>query len=150
MLVLSLSVWFSLRNPHLTCRRKVYPLGSVQVASITGKEMKVRLKINGLHFRFPKWRPFWPVFSDLILGSNLVQGRKAVAWWSGVTLVCSSLIWPWQKSWVWFNFYWRVYKMLCGLSGNFWRILSNPPFPLIKGSRIALTWAHFSSPQFFF
>lgn len=25
--------------------------------------------------------------------------------------------------------------MLCGLRGNFWRILSNPPFLLIKGER---------------
>lgn len=30
--------------------------------------------------------------------------------------------------------------ILCGLSGNFWRILSNPPFLLIKGNQIVLTF----------
>lgn len=40
--------------------------------------------------------------------------------------------------------------MLCGLSGNFWRILSNPPFLLIKGSQIALTWTYFPLLCFFF
>lgn len=38
--------------------------------------------------------------------------------------------------------------MLCGLGGNFWRILSNPPFLMIKGSQIALSWTYFSSPLF--
>lgn len=30
--------------------------------------------------------------------------------------------------------------ILCRLSGNFWRILSNPPFLLIKGNQIVLTF----------
>lgn len=78
---------------------------------------------------------------DLILGSDLVRARKAAAWCSGGPRLCSSLIWPWQRVWVCCNVYWQVYKTLCGLSRNFWRILSNPPFLLIKESQIALTWA---------
>lgn len=58
-----------------------------------------------------------------------------------------SLIWPWELAWVSCNVYWRVCKMLRRLSGN-WRILSNPPFLLIKGSQIAQSQTYFSSPPF--